>query len=239
MTKYGETSWDEPVRTGSKGSKSYDKEKFITLEEGINVIRIVTNPFKYYVHKVTFEGDDNAYGRNIRCAVDNCPLCAQGLATKEKWVVGAINRKNGEAKFLEIGPQIYQSINTIRQLPDLNNVKDYDLSIIKNKKSTPVYTVIPAAKTPLSVNDIEKADKINLDELNLYVQPIPPEEVTNSMNRIAKWIEKNAESKAQNSGQQRKASQKQVAKQAQPAEEPSTEATEISDDSFNFKPMKK
>ena len=240
MTKYGETTWDEPIRS-NKSRKTYDKEKFITLEEGINTVRLVTNPFRYLTHKVTFEGDDNQYGRNIRCATEGCPLCAQDSPAKDKFVVGAINRKNGEAKFLEFGPQIYQSINTIRQLKDYKDVKDFDINIIKNNKATPVYTVVPGAISPLSVDDIEKADKINIDDLNAYIQPISPDEVTNSIERIQKWIAKNADGKKQNSGQQKNNTQKTIQKavQKQPEPQKEEESTNVNEADFEFKSMKK
>jgi len=195
MVKYGKVQWGET--NYSENKSKFDKEKFLLLENGITTIRILMEqPLTYMSHKIKFANDTNPYGRNVRCAIDNCPVCEKykekEAQAKSKYIVGVYVVKTGEFKWLDFGGQIFNAIGAIKQIPNFENVMEYDINIIKNPKGgkSGFYQVVPGAPSPLTAVQIEMADNIDVDYLNGYVEPLSVEEVNNTMERIQKWIDK-------------------------------------------------
>jgi len=92
MVQYGKTDWKE--KNYNSGNKINYKEKFLKLSNGKNIVRFLTDPYKYMVHKIKFTGDPNQYGRNIRCSLEDCPLCDGDYPrAKPKYIVPLVVRK--------------------------------------------------------------------------------------------------------------------------------------------------
>lgn len=237
MTKTGEISWDD---SGSK--QRFNREDFIKLENGTNAIRLVTNPFKYLVHKVKFE-NDKSFGRNVRCAGNGCPLCAEGNKPQDAYITYAINRKDGKIKKYEFKTQIMKSIQTLRQnFVQYKDVKTFDLMIVVNPQggATGYYTVIPGPQSPLTPSEQVEIDKLDIGKLEEYCAFVSPSEVTDSIERIANWIAKN--NKDQTQPQQPQQQTQTVAKKKAPVtpvvhveEEDEEEDKEVDDGLLTFR----
>ena len=194
MAKYGEVDWDDNLASDKRSNK-FDRDKMLLLQDGMTAVRVLMEkPFRYFFHKVKFENDANSFGRNVRCSTDSCPLCAKGDQQKVKYLVGVVVRKTKELKYFEFGTGIYNGINTIRSnMEGFRNVIEYDLNIVRNSKGTPAnfYSVLPGRMSPLSADEVAMAESIDKDWMVDYCKPISPEEVTNTMERISRWIDKN------------------------------------------------
>ena len=239
MAKYGQVGWDNKT-TQDSNKPRYNKDTFLKLENGKTTVRFLMAPYMYAFHKVEFENDTNPYGRNVRCAIENCPLCAKATTKKEqqqfKYIAAVVVKKTGEQKYFEFSSQIYNAINVIRANSEgLDNVMEYDLNIIRNPKAgaSGFYTVLPGTKSPLTADEVEKVDNLDMTWFEEYVKPCTPEEVTASIERISSWLEKNK------NGKQEIAAPAKVAKKVVEAAEEEQEEKPIDDTSFNFKVMRK
>ena len=240
MATYGQVGWDD-------NNSKFDKEKFLKLEEGMTTVRmLMEKPYKYLYHKVKFPNDKNNYGRNVRCATDNCPLCAEKDQQQSKYIVAVCVKKAGQPgqfKYLEFGPGLYNNINTLRKnIPGCADVMEYDLNIIKNSNGGPAnfYTAVPGQKSALSADEIEMIDsKIDSEWLENYVKPISPTDVNKTIERISNWLDKSKakddEAAAKNTAQAR--GKKGAAVVAAP--ESDEEEKPVTNESFTFKVMKK
>ena len=241
MAKYGQVDWDNNTSQDSNKAR-YNKDTFLKLENGMTTVRfLMDKPYMYAFHKVEFENDTNQFGRNVRCATDNCPLCAKATTKKEqqqfKYIVGVIVRKTGEFKYFEFGSQIYNAINVIRKnIKGMENVMEYDINIIKNPKGGQAgfYQVVPGQKAPLTADEVEMVDNLNKTWFDEYVLPISSDEVNNTVERITKWLEKN-----KNAKQETAVPQPKVAKKASVVEDAPEDEKPIDDSAFNFKIMRK
>lgn len=243
MATYGKVAWDDNSQNKSK----FNREKFLNLEEGMTTVRVLMDsPYKYLYHKVKFANDTaNNFGRNVRCSIDNCPLCEkQEFPQKPKYVVPVVVKKTGQFKYLEFGAGLYNGINTLRKnIPGCENVMEYDLNIIKNPKAgaTGYYTAVPGVKSPLTADEVEKMEQIDYEWLDDYVKPISSEEVNNTIERISKWLDKNKANAAalgNDAAQHQQAARGGKKAQMQVVENHDDEKP-IGDDAFNFKVMKK
>lgn len=187
MAKYsfGMSSWDEEVGGNKRGGGDFGggkKDVYMRLNDGPNRLRLLTRPFQYNTHKYKEEGDPG-YGDKILCSRQKqadgtfsaCPLCARGDKSKERWFVGVIDRKGNEYKLLDIGPLVYQGVQTLSRDEDWGDPSQYDVDIKVNKSAPAAgyYTVTPKNKTPLSEADLKlKAEKV--DEAHLLRKCTPP-----------------------------------------------------------------
>ena len=62
---------------------------FMNLQEGSNVLKVLTNPYQFIVHWVK---DQSNASRKIRCAVIDCPLCKKGIKPQYRWYIGVLDR---------------------------------------------------------------------------------------------------------------------------------------------------
>jgi hypothetical protein len=171
--KYGELeSWDD-------GDVSTPND-FMNLKEGMNQVRVFTNPYQFIVHWVK---DASGVNRKIKCAVNNCPLCKKGVKTQYRWYIGVIDRTTDMAKILEISSQIYKGIKDYVSDPDWGDVKQYDINVKRGPKgSQPLYTVVGKPKKPLTADEKEMIANFKEKlEISKFTQPPTPEEVAEKL----------------------------------------------------------
>jgi len=129
---------------------------FMTLEEGSNIVRIVTSPYQFYV---AWTQDASGQNRKIRSAVEGCPLVQRGEKIQPRWFVGVLHRENNGGftpKILEAGRQIFQQIVALRKREKWGDPRAYDINIERQPKgSQPLYVVMPEPKDKLSEDEIE------------------------------------------------------------------------------------
>ena len=70
-SKYGLTSWDDVELSSGRVKKTRDE--FIRLDSGSNLVRILTEPHQYLVHKYK-EKNDPGFGDKIMVAVRSANL---------------------------------------------------------------------------------------------------------------------------------------------------------------------
>lgn len=125
---------------------------FMNLEEGDNVVRLITAPFQFYIH---WTKDSTGANRKVRCALDDCPICQAGERSQARWYVGVMSRKSLSCAILEIGPQIFKQVLGLSKDEDWGNPRKYDINIKRQPKgSQPLYVVIPIP--PKALTDEQK-----------------------------------------------------------------------------------
>lgn len=172
MSKFtwGEETWDKVDEP---------KTVFMRMEEGQNVLRVVSTPWKYWIHWTV---DAAGNRKKIKCAgEEGCPVCEKvekempdlraasnntkhKEARKPRYLFAVLDRKDGQPKLLDAGPQIVDGIRKMADKPQLGKPSGYDVDITVNPQSTnQYYTVSPipngpdgATKYPLT--DAEKQE---------------------------------------------------------------------------------
>jgi len=184
MTKnYGKVGWKD---------NSNKTNNFATLENGSNLVRFISDIYKYFVHKEKYPGDSAKFGRPIKCAIDDCPLCKDGSEAKPKYIGGVLI--NGQVKFLDMGPGLYNEISGLTyNMKGFEDPQDYYVNIVKNPKggATGFYKAYPAEKTPLTAKQMAQIEtEFNEEELEKFIQPPKPEDILKQIERIKSWISK-------------------------------------------------
>ena len=127
---------------------------FMNLEEGSNIVRVVTSPYQFYV---AWTQDASGQNRKIRSAVENCPLAKRGDKIQPRWYIGVLDRKSNQPKILEVGRQIFQQVVALRKRDKWGDPRAYDLNVERQPKgSQPLYVVMPEPKEPLTKDEIAK-----------------------------------------------------------------------------------
>lgn len=125
---------------------------FMTLEEGSNIVRLVTSPYQFYV---SWTQDASGQNRKIRSAGEGCPLVQRGDKIQPRWYVGVLDRKSGQPKILEVGRQIFQQIVALRKRDKWGDPRGYDINIERQPKgSQPLYVVMPEPKEKLTEEEV-------------------------------------------------------------------------------------
>lgn len=163
----GRVDWE----SGDLGNGGYMK-----LEEGSNVVRIITPPYQFYIHWTT---DESGQQKKVKCAVNDCPVCSRGEFAKARWLVGVLNRKTNKPTLLEIGPQIFKQIKALKGKKAWGDPRGFDLDLTRNPKgSNPLYTTTPEAKAKLSDEEITMVKEFIEDtDFDTLVAPSTPEQV--------------------------------------------------------------
>jgi len=158
---------------------------FMKLEEGINKVRIFTNPFQFVVHWVE---DASGQNRKIKCAIENCPLCRKGVKAQTRWYIGVLDYKSGQPKILEVGSQIFNSIHSYatdeewgeKITKPWGEIFAYDIAIMRGPKGTnPLYSVQPSPK----MKDIKPEETAFIEEflervdISKFTEPLAPEDI--------------------------------------------------------------
>lgn len=176
MSKFAtEIDWND-----AEAGREKRVSDFMKLDEGENIIRVMSNPIKTHVHWVkTAENKD----RKITSPEGSAELVRRleeaGFKKQPSYMIKILDRKDDVFKLLEVGPQIFKGIQLLNANPKWANVTNYDISITKGPKGQqPLYNVTPNPKERLDGNLINKYqdfnDRVNLDKLT---SPMPEQEI--------------------------------------------------------------
>ena len=191
--KHGAVGWTEtPV--GSDGEKSM-KDMFLRLNPGSNIIRIVTKPHQYYLHRFKVEGDTSAagkYGHRVGCSNEGgfCPLCSKGEKSQRRWYLGVIDRKTNTSKVLDVGYSIFKGIQKYARDEDWGDPVAYDIDVVvdPNGGATSYYSLVAKPKKPLSANDQKLMEDFDSDLLDEKSAPLTSEKMQDRMNSIVEKL---------------------------------------------------
>ena len=212
--KFGEVgSWDD-VEVGG-GSD------FMQLKEGQNRVRVISKPYQFTVHWAT---DVTGSNRKVKCALQDCPLCKQGVKAQTRWYIGVIDRVDNKAKILEISAQIMKGLKNTAGDPDWGDPRKYDVNIQRGPKGAqPLYTVLPKPKVQVSDEDkVAIASFQDNTDLSKLCIPSTPGEV---MKTLGGGVQ------AENPQQQ---PQQQASFVSESTSEDESSAPVVSDDDFSF-----
>ncbi len=187
MTTFGEVSWNDDVFPGDNKKQTNSKDLFLRLDEGVNEVRILTQPHQYLVHKYKKNGD-TGFGQKVQCSAvhGSCPLCAMGDKAKPRWLLGVISRKTGTYKILDISFAVFSQIRKLNKNPKFGDPTKYDVNIEvdKNGGATGYYSVQAYNKEALSAADQVIKDNIDFDDLKRRITPPTPDRVQARMDKI-------------------------------------------------------
>lgn len=185
MQKYGEVSWGDVPSENVPNRENRDS--FLRLEKGSNVLRVITSPFQYTVHRYKKEGDVG-FGQRVMCSAANgsCSLCALGDKAKRRWLLGVVDRKTKAYKILDIGISVFKAIQQLTRDDEWGEPIKYDIDIKvdPNGGATNYYNVMPKIPKPLSADDIQIKDMLDVEELKRRCLPPTPDKVQERLDKI-------------------------------------------------------
>lgn len=198
VNKYGMTNWDEANQERNNHSRDKNqKDSFLKLQNGPNIVRILTKPYQYVIHKGWKVNENDAgFGWKLQCSKFNgesCPLCEQGVKTQTRWYVGVIDRASQAFKILDIAYGIFKDIKNYNADEDWGNPETYDVNIKCDKNADPqsYYSVIPKAKKPLSQADLAIKTQVEeryAEEIASRCLPPTREQLEKRMDSIRNYV---------------------------------------------------
>lgn len=224
MSKYGEISWEDDYSNsnGEKRTNSNVKDSWLKLQEGSNVVRLITKPHQYIVHKGVKKKGDKGYGQKVNCAnpdgKGSCAVCDLGYQAGQRWFLGVIDRKTGQYNILDTSYQVYSQIRKLARKAEVwGDPTKYDIDIVVDKAGGPTgyYSVQPVPHKPLSAADLETVAKANVADLVRRTTPPTPEFVAKKVETLlegqpAELPPKKAGAKSFTSGVAKKANTPEV-----------------------------
>ncbi len=190
MTTYGEISWNDDVQgLGGTERKQNNKDVWLRLEEGSNVVRLLTQPHQYLVHKGIKKEGDKGFGQKVFCSAihGSCPLCELGLKASPRWLLGVLDRKSNSYKILDISYQVFSQIRKLARKTEVwGDPTKYDIDVFvdKNGGAAGYYSVQPIPHKPLSAADQQLRDSADVDDLKRRVSPPTPENAQKRLDKI-------------------------------------------------------
>lgn len=185
--KFGMTSWDE-VEIRTNKSNVSNKDRYMRLQPGSNVVRIVTKPFQYLVHRYKANPKDPGFGERVLSSLYHGfdPLVEKGMKPKMRWYLGVIDRKTQSYKLLDVSVSVFKSIQELARDEDWGDPSQYDVDIKVDKQGGPsaYYSVIAKPKKPLSPSDLEIKQQVDLEFLKKLCTPPTPEEMQKKIDAI-------------------------------------------------------
>lgn len=217
---YGQVSWDQELSSSNQERQKFTDE-FLQLQQGSNLVRVITQPYEYWSHRFKPANSTASFGDKVSCSSfhGSCVLCDQGNKASKRFIAGVIDRKTGTYKVLDISPTLFRLIQGFNRDEDYGNPERYDMDIKVNKKAIPsaYYSLIPKPPKPLSENDLEIKSTADVDSLKARCAPATPEQVKGKV----KWLTDKANKNGGGSTESAKA--------------PVTGSTD--DEEFNFEPV--
>lgn len=185
---HGEISWEDDIGSDRK-SKEVNKDLWLRLKEGSNVVRLLTRPFQYSTHKGVKKDGEKGFGRKLSCSITHgsCPLCDAGLKAGSRWYLGVLDRETGNYKILDVSYQVFSQIRKLARKTEVwGDPTKYDIDIVVDKNGGPTgyYSVQPIPHKPLTPQEQTIRDKVNVEELKERVQPLKPELVQKILDKI-------------------------------------------------------
>lgn len=187
---HGEISWDADVYGGQEKKQTNNKDLWLRLEDGSNVIRLVTQPFQYLVHKGIKKKGDKGFGQKVKCSKvhGSCPLCEMGLKAGPRWFLGVIDRKSNSYRVLDVSYQVFSQIRKLARKTEVwgdPTKYDIDICVDKNGGPTGYYSVQPIPHKPLSATDQQIRDtQVDLEFLKNQAMPLTLEQVQKRLEKI-------------------------------------------------------
>ena len=165
------------------------------LVDGENKIRIVTPTYYFRKHN----SQEGGKFKSVICIGENCPLCAEGDRAKSRYAWVIIDRKDGQAKILEVGWSVYEQMLSLAKDEEYGDLNTYDLKIKKSGEGLGTsYAVVASPKktdiTKAELDLVGKAD-IDLDKVfggGKYTKKEEPE-VKEPFKVSLAWSEKQAD----------------------------------------------
>lgn len=181
--KFGMTSWGD-VNLQPNNTRN-TRDSFLRLDQGDNLVRVITKPFEYLVHRFKANESDPGYGTKVMSSIfhGSDPLMEPPYnlkAPKKRWYVGVIDRKTQSYKVLDISPAVFKSIQELyRDSEDWGDPSQYDINIKVNKSGGAMgyFTVIPKSKKALTPSDLEIKQTVDLEFLRKLTTPPTQAEV--------------------------------------------------------------
>lgn len=164
---FGEVDWNS--NSGGGGNKDI----FMKLVQGSNVIRVLGNPIQSHVHWVESPNGK----RKINSPVDSPALVTrledQGFKRKKSWYLRVLDRKEGQFKLIEVGWQIYSGIETLVKSEHWGKTTAYDITIQRGAKgSNPLYQVNGIPPFALKKAEVEAYKEFNADlDIERLIKP--------------------------------------------------------------------
>lgn len=172
--------------------KKYDlggSGKWLKLVEGDNKVRIVSQIEDFGSHFIP-----GPKPRSVVCiGKDTCPYCNIGEKASVKFMVYAIDRKDGLVKILQFGYTIFKQYKDYALSEDygFEVIPDYDMNIKRTGTGKETeYNLIPARKpSELTVEEQASIDKVLADNPLIVViesmkKKVEPVEVAKDDNEI-------------------------------------------------------
>lgn len=177
---YGLTEWENvEIKTGNKQENA--KDLFLRLQQGSNIVRVVTKPHEYLSHRYKTRESDPGYGEKVLSSLANGrdPLFDKGMKPKKRWLVGVIDRKTQSYKILDMSVSVFKGIQELVKDEDWGDPSQYDIDIKVDKQggATGYYTVMPKQPKPLSAADLDIKSQVDLEDLKRRCTPPTPEQM--------------------------------------------------------------
>lgn len=169
--------WDtaEEVAGGGGGD-----DLFYILQDGLNVFRVVSNPFQFEVHFHKKKGAEKI--KRFISPKEGDPLKAMGETPSKRIGFKVLPDNEGKGltplderlvKVLEVGPGIFNDIIKLAKDPDYGHPTNYDLKVTKSGtgKEGTKYAVLarPVEKCEVLTDEIkEKVAEKDIDLAKIY-----------------------------------------------------------------------
>lgn len=185
---FGEVNWTDDFG-GSDKKIVNNKDTWLRLDVGNNVVRLVTAPHQYLVHKGVKAEGDKGFGQKVSCSKvhGSCPLCELDHKAGLRWLLGVIDRKTSTYKILDVSWQVFSQIKKLANETEAwGDPSKYDLNIIVDKNGGPTgyYSVQPRPHKPLSAEDQNLRDNADLEDLKRRVTPLTPELAQKRLDKV-------------------------------------------------------
>lgn len=192
--KFGLTSYDEPAQTGGgKRTVSNDEKfEFLRLKPGENRLRIITEPYKYYMVRFKANQDEKGWGKKIRCSapVEDCPAVKEaGCKAKERWLVGVIDRSDGQVRVFDYHVLAYNKLKVLNDTIEYGDPRGYDVKVNfdPNAQVANQIDVVGLPPTALAEKDLSLKESVMpalVRALERHSAPLKVETVEARMNEL-------------------------------------------------------
>lgn len=191
MNTFGEVSWNDDINFGKENDKKSgnNKDIWLKLDEGSNVVRLLTQPHQYVVHKGIKKVGEKGFGRKVSCTLSNgkCVLCEKGFKPTPRWYLGVLDRRSGTYKVLDISYQVFSHIRKLARKVDVwGDPTKYDIDIVVDKNGGPTnyYSVQPIPHKPLTPQEQAIRDAAPIEDLKRKIEPLTVEQAQKYLDKI-------------------------------------------------------
>src|SRR6266404_401059 len=130
---FGATNWNIETSNGYKPNQN-NKDLYLRLEQGSNLVRLVTKPYEYLVHQNwKINPTDAGYGHRVMSSLfyDGKDILKEkyNSTPKRRWLVGVICRKTQSYKLLDISKSVFEGIRECVRTEEYGDPLNYDLDI--------------------------------------------------------------------------------------------------------------